>query len=229
MGFTIIDVFSDSVNAIELVLDPMHHTAHKWAANVLAKLAYWLTVKPDASITLHHTPKACELREHVLAHEAASNTEVPHGEVKHTSLAKARADAVTRMTDAWSDLAKQKSYIGAHFLPLHEGSKQLLPSHLKGGTWIGKVSTNTSDTVRLAQALMGHAPIGAYRQRFLKEKETYECNCGLGKETIKHVFRHCPLHQQKTRPGRKLTLVWVSNFLHDNPAAFGVFREPRLE
>lgn len=194
-----------------------------------SKLALWLTLKQEAIVTFHHTPKACEVPEHLLAHEAATRHEVAHGAHRLTTLAKARANAVDDMMEDWSKLASTKEYIGSHFLPLYERGKQITPSHLKGGSWIGKVSSETSITVRLARALTGHAPIGAYRQRFLKERETYLCDCGISKETVDHVFRHCPNHVRRERPRRKLALIWVCNFLHDNPLAFGVFREPRVD
>ncbi|KAF9455300.1 hypothetical protein BDZ94DRAFT_1278429, partial [Collybia nuda] len=165
-------------------------------------------------ITFHHTPKACEVPEHLLAYKAATRYEVAHRAHRITTLAKARANAVDDMTEDWSKLASKKEYIGSHFLPLYERGKQITPSHLKGGAWIGKER---------------HAPIGAYRQRFLKERETYLCNCGISKETVDHVFRHCPNHVRREHPRRKLALIWVCNFLHDNPLAFGVFREPRVD
>lgn len=182
-----------------------------------------------ATITFYHTPKASEVKEHIHVHNAATSLRVAHGAEKHTTLAKARENTVSHMTETWSELARWKDYIGLNFLHLYNCGLQLRPSHLKGGTWIGKISMETNKTAHLARALTGHVPIGAYRQWFLKEKDTYLCNCSLGKKTVNHVLRFCPLHVRRKPLGCHMSLVWVSNFLHNNLEAFGVFQEPCIE
>ena len=69
--------------------------------------------------------------------------------------------------DAWRTSFACPSSQGCHFLPLKGSIKNLLqPSYAKGGGWLPFIGESVTLCTRTTRAILNHAPIGEFRQRF---------------------------------------------------------------
>jgi len=110
---------------------------------------------------------------------------------------------------------------GSHFLDLyeHEKGRAIKPIHIKGGPWIrSKASENNALFARLTRSILGHAPIGEYRQRFHPHLPT-SCQCGAELQTRQHLVMDCPLYKEEW-PGMVLTFQRYVKWLKKNPKVF---------
>jgi hypothetical protein len=123
------------------------------------------------------------------------------------------------MLSGWNTLFRTKKYAGSSFLPLYQGKKLLVPTHVNSGPWMRRTSHSHELTARLVRCITGHAPIGLFRSRFFPLEST-ACRCGLPMETVPHVLYHCPLYEREEVPSEKLPYKWLVDFLITNENAF---------
>ena len=135
------------------------------------------------------------------------------------------------MLESWREQSLKLSYIGhARLKPLGTNSATLSPTHLKGGPWMRLVQHRTMLTARLVRALTGHAPVASFRQHF-GFTETDACACGLGSETVGHVFHRCSEFKQPLtwfHPGKRGDISSIVKFLRLNPKAFSFSDRPDI-
>lgn len=219
-GINAIHIFSDSVNALKSAFDATHHSGQTSSLPVCDLLVPWLQGNAQRSVHLHHVTKGVELVEHELVHLAATSIRVEAGASPLISASYARKDTVSRMLGSWKDSFRDKKYIGNNFLTLYESKDvPLVPTHLNQGPWMRKTGHSNTLTARLAHSVTGHAPIGEYRSRFFPLEPT-SCRCGFPLESVRHVYRDCPLFERESRPGRQVRYQWLTTFLESNAGAF---------
>jgi hypothetical protein len=100
----------------------------------------------------------------------------------------------------WHAEFRKPGYRGNTFVDL-EGSKRrpLLPSTHKGGPWLQEAGHELGVFTRLVRSITGHAPIGAYCQKF-KIPGPDKCPCDyhtLPDESVEHVTARCPKYRRK--------------------------------
>ena len=221
-GATQIVVFSDSVNAICLALDPSLHSAQAQSIAACKSIREWLTSGDDRFITFIHVPSKLEWDLHHLAHRKASEMRIAVGNRPSCiTLDYARKHAVERMLGEWTRLFQHPAYQGRSFLHLEKSGKRLAPSHLNGGgPWLQKMGKSNAHTARMVRAISGHAPIGAYRIRFNLSEEGW-CSCTPRRfETRDHVLKFCPACTRSSNPALRSEFVSFLSFLEKNPRTF---------
>jgi hypothetical protein len=128
-----------------------------------------------------------------MAHEAANALRVPFGQAHQVSLGEVQQAATNHMLAEWQRLYTLEKYRGHSFLPLMAGETALIPSHLKEGPWMGVIKqakASNLETACFAQAILNHAPIGSYQQRF-HPGERINCMCGRDLEDWTHIIYFC--------------------------------------
>ena len=68
---------------------------------------------------------------------------------------------------------------------------------------MAKVGKDSRLCARLARILTGHAPIGAFRERFHLDGPV-DCLCGHPVESVAHILDECPLWIRKWAPRSRL-------------------------
>jgi hypothetical protein len=214
-----VHVFSDSTNALRLCMDVSHHSGQPASLAICRLLVPWLKQHADNMIHLHHITPGVELEDHLLVHIHATSTRVEAGGEPTISADFARCEVVTCMLLGWNALFRTKKYAGSNFLPLYQGKKLLVPTHVNSGPWMHRTGHSHELTARLVRCITRHAPIGSFRSRFFPLEST-ACRCGLPMETVSHVLYHCPLYEREEVPSEKLPYKWLVDFLITNENTF---------
>jgi hypothetical protein len=130
----------------------------------------------------------------------------------------------------WCELFKDPSYRGHSFLDLlNSKDKPLQPSTRKGGPWLSESRVGPSTFSRLCRCITGHAPLGAYCQRFNISGPVH-CSCCVGHgilETRSHALHSCPRWKHPGLHSLLDTVPTLTKFVQTN-AAFCAIVRPRL-
>lgn len=219
-GILAIHIFSDSVNVLKCVFDVTHHSRQHVSLSVCDPLVPWLQENTVHSIHLHHVTKGVELKEHKLVHLDATSIRVEAGAAPLITASYTHKDVVDCMLTSWKDLFQAKKYIGSNFLTLYQSKDiPLVPTHLNQGPWMCKTGHSHTLTARLARSVTGHAPIGEYCPRFFPLEPT-SCRCRFPLESVRYVYRDCPLFERDSCPGHQVRYQWLTAFLKSNTGTF---------
>jgi hypothetical protein len=136
-----------------------------WTA--VALLGPWLAGDPERSVHLWFVPSRMEWGAQKAAHDVVVSLKIAVGRRPRTSRDFLRQRADVAASKDWCELFKDPSYRGHSFLDLlNSKDKPLQPSTRKGGPWLSESRVGPSTFSRLCRCITGHAPLGAYRQRF---------------------------------------------------------------
>ena len=120
-----------------------------------------------SSFLLWDCPSKVQWSLHFLAHEDTTSTKIAAGRHPATSFDTLRSKSATACLDTWRTSFAHPSSQGHHFLPLKGGIKNLLqPSYAKGEGWLPFIGELVTLCARATWAILNHAPIGEFRQRF---------------------------------------------------------------
>ena len=115
---------------------------------------------------------------HQLVHNNVTNTRVSAGPHPATSIDFLCSKSVISCLDTWRTSFNRPTIQGQHFLPLRDRNRRFLqPSNSKGGSWLPHIGQSVTLCARATRAILNHAPIGEYRQRFFPA-EYIQCLCG---------------------------------------------------
>ena len=138
----------------------------------------WFTNHPDCSIHFWDCPSKAQWSLHFLAHEDATSTKIAAGHYPATSLDALQSKSAAACLDTWRTSFARPLSQGRYFLPLKGGIKNLLQlSYAKGGGWLPFIGELVILCARATRAILNHAPIGEFRQRFFPA-ECIQCPCG---------------------------------------------------
>jgi len=156
-----------------------------------------------------------------LAHEDATSTKIAAGHHPATSLDVLRSKSAAACLDAWRTSFVCPLSQGCHFLPLKGGIKNLLqPSYAKGRGWLSFIGESVTLCARATRAILNHAPIREFRQRFFPAKCT-QCPCGHCQvETCRHIFANCCWFAHFPLTDLVPTVKDFVKFLKEHPSAF---------
>ena len=110
---------------------------------------------------------------------------------------------------------------GRHFLSLKGGNrKPLQPSYTKGGSWLPFIAESVTLCARATRAILNHAPIGEFRQRFFPAECT-QCPCGHCQvETRRHILADCSRFAHAPLTDPLPSIKDFVKFLKEHPGAF---------
>src|ERR1700724_2566381 len=176
---TIIDsiyFFSDSTNTAKMVLNSSIHSVQTYALATLTVLDSWMKASGINMVFFYHVPNSADaiFEPHLSVHNLASSVKTEAGRSAVRTIAFSRKQITTDMLNSWAGMYRLSQNFGSNFQyprcsinPIeHVRARRMLPSHLKGGTWLKDVDHNAFLTAQMVRGLTAHAPIGHYRHRF---------------------------------------------------------------
>jgi len=224
-------VFTDSLPAVESLFDVGLRSGQIFSLDACRAVGPWLAGDPDRSVTLWFVPARLEWGAQKAAHDVATSLKIAVGRRPRTSYSFELQRADVEAMHDWQDEFRYPSYRGHNFLDLKgPKGKLVLPSTVKGGPWLSGsgLGDNTAAFSRFSRCVTGHAPLGAYRQRFNLGGDIH-CPCKVGYgilETRDHSLYSCPRWVHANPRSKLDTCAAVGNFVTTNVAfcAFAVSR-----
>ena len=159
-------IFSNSVKAIRLAVDPSIHSSQQRSLNIASRLRAWFGYGDERKILFVHVSKKLGFWFQKHAHDLATSDKVPLPPKEPGTLDSVLTAADDRCQQEWIRLFRLPAFRGHHFLDLKRGKKRLKPTDRKGGPWLSAAGSSNSLMARLPRALTDHSPIGSYRERF---------------------------------------------------------------
>jgi hypothetical protein len=212
-------VISDSLPAVESLC----------SLDCCRALGPWLAGDPDRSVHWF-VPSRMEWGAQKAAHDDVVSLKIAVGRRPRTSRDFLRQRADVAASKDWCELFKDPSYRGHSFLDLlNSKDKPLQPSTRKGGPWLFESRVGPSTFSRLCRCITGHAPLGAYRQRF-NVSGPIHCSCRVGHgilETRSHALHSCPRWKHPGLHSLLDTVPTLTKFVQSN-ATFCAIERPRL-
>jgi hypothetical protein len=190
----------------------------------------WLAGDPECSVHLWFVPSRMEWGVQKAAHDIVVSLKIGMGRCPWTSRDFLRQHADVEASKDWCELFKDPSYRGHGFLDLKNSrDRPIQPSTRKGGPWLSDSRVGTSTFSRLCRCITGHAPLGAYRQRFNISGNVH-CPCHVGHgilETRSHALHSCPRWKHSNPYSSLDTVPTLTKFVQSN-VAFCVIMHSRL-
>jgi hypothetical protein len=218
-------VFSDSMPAVETLLDTSPRSGQIFSLDACKALRPWFAGDGGRSLTMWHVPSRWEWGVHKKAHNAAASVKISVGARPWTSRDFWLAEVDTHSSRDWHSRFCEPAYQGQNFLDL-EGSKKnssLLPSTLKGGPWMQAMGTATSSFARLCRCVINHAPLWVYWMRFnIAGPVACDCPLDVPVQTRDHVLRVCPRYKWEKHRLWVRQLPQLVALLNGNPT-LGLF------
>ena len=157
-------VYVDNRAAARAILDPSRHASQLCSIVACQNLRRFLERSPRHRLVIRWCPSHVGIAANEFVDTAAkdgSRLEAPDD----VSWSAARSRAVERMLTIWRTQAETQEYRG-HQFRLTERYRRKLTHTTSGNTFMAKVGNDSRLCARLARILTGHAPIGAFRERF---------------------------------------------------------------
>jgi len=156
-----------------------------------------------------------------MVHNNVTNTRVAAGLHPATSLDALCSKSVLSCLDTWRTAFNHPTVQGHHFLTLRgKNRKPLQPSYSKGGSWLTHIGQLVTLCARATRAILNHAPIEKYRQRFFPAEYT-QCPCSHCQvETRQHIFANCSRFAHSPLIDPSPSIEDFVNFLKEHPSAF---------
>jgi hypothetical protein len=162
------------------VVDPSTHSGQSHSLAVIRALIPWLEADPLHKVQFWYVPSQARWDNHGEVHKYVTSTT---GKVAVTpatcaTLNFCREKSSAQNLDCWDNMFNDPKYRGSNFLHLwgKEG-KMPQPSSYKGGKWLQAFGSDVRLCARASRAILDHAPIGAYCQRFHMGDHNYWCHC----------------------------------------------------
>ncbi|KAF5347025.1 hypothetical protein D9756_011012 [Leucocoprinus leucothites] len=214
-------LITDCLPAAKLAVDPSIHSSQSQSIQVCRLLFDWLSAKSSRSIDFWDVPSKWRWKPHLRVHNDVTSTRIHAPSHTGATLDFLRHKATNDCQKSWETTFWKKKYRGNGFLLSKKNRKFIIPTYVKGGMWLPLANESPQLCARMTRAILNHAPIGAYRERFFP-LEQISCRCGHRLETRHHILSYCPLYPIRTQ--------WVQcafpqyeflvEFLKKNPAAF---------
>ena len=127
-------------------------------------------------------------------------------------------------------LVKRKEYkrVFTVYIPMYyEVVIRRTSSYAKGGGWLPFIGESVTLCARATRAILNHAPIGEFRQRFFPAECT-QCLCGHCQvETHRHIFANCRWFAYFPLTDLAPTVKDFVKFLKEHPSAFAFSSQDR--
>ena len=171
-------LITDSLDSARRSVDPSVYFGQAHSLAVCSALQSFCCSGSSHRIEFWDCPSNAEWSLHQMVHNDVTNTRVAAGLHPATSLDALHSKSVLSCLDAWRTTFNRPTVQGRHFLTLRgKNHKPLQPSYSKGGSWLTHIGQLVTLCARATRAILNHAPIGEYRQRFFPAECT-QCPCG---------------------------------------------------
>jgi hypothetical protein len=223
-------VISDSLPTVESLFSVELRSGQIFSLDCCRAVGPWLAGDPECSVHLWFVPSRMEWGMQKAAHDVVVSLKIAVGRRPRTSRDFLCQCADVEASKDWCGLFKDSSYHGHSFLDLKNSKdKPIQPSTCKGGPWLSDSWVGTSTFSRLCRCITGHAPLGAYHQRF-NISGGIHCPCRARHgilETRSHALHSCPRWKHSNPLTSLDTIPTLTKFVQSN-AAFCAIVHSRL-
>jgi hypothetical protein len=214
-------VISDSLPAVESLFSVELRSGQIFSLDCCRAVGPWLAGDPERSVHLWFVPSRMEWGAQKAAHDVVVSLKIAVGRRPRTSCDFMCQCADFEASKDWCELFKDPSYHGHSFLDLKNSKdKPIQPLTRKGRPWLSDSCVGTSTFSRLCRCITGHAPLGAYRQRF-NIGGSIHCPCRIGHgilETRSHALHSCPRWKHSNPLTSLDTVPTLTKFVQSNAA-----------
>ena len=213
-------IITDSIEAGKKIISSGDQHLQKSIIPIVEKIKDFLSKDRCNSIHFWHCPNKLEWPRHILVDkEAKSAHPLPILPDKNLFLfsKKKECDLILK---SWQKSFKDSKKKGQLFLDFEDDNERVIkPTYAKGGLWLPHIGISNSICARFTRMMLGHAPIGEYRQRFFPNASV-QCPCGeVEVETREHIFMQCRRYDASLRP-RDICISSFVEFITGNPTSF---------
>jgi len=171
-------LITDSLGSARRSVDLSVHSGQAHSLAVCSALRSFFCSGSSHRIEFWDCLSNAEWSLYQMVHNDVTNTRVAARLHPATSLDALRSKSVLSCLDAWRTAFNRPTVQGHHFLTLRgKNRKPLQPSYSKSGSWLTYFGQSVTLCARATRAILNHAPIGEYRQRFFPAECT-QCPSG---------------------------------------------------
>jgi len=213
-------VITDSLEAGKRIISPSDRYLQKSIIPIAEKIKDFLNKDICNSIHFWHCPNKLEWPRHILVDKEAKSTHQPPILPEKNLFLFSKKKECDLAINSWQKSFKDSKKRGQLFLDFEDDNEKVIkPSYAKGGSWLPHIGISNSICARFTRMMIGHAPIGEYKQRFFPN-ESPQCPCGEAEvETREHIFMQCKRYDASFRP-RDIKIASFVNFIVGNPTSF---------
>jgi len=213
-------VITDSLEAGKKIISSGDQYLQKSIIPIAEKIKDFLNKDRRNSIHFWHCPNKLEWPRHILVNKEAKATHQPLILPDKNSFLFSKKKECNLALNSWQKSFKDSKKKGQLFLDFEDDNEKVIkPSYAKGGSWLPHIGISNSICARFTRMMIGHAPIGEYKQRFFPN-ESPQCPCGEAEvETREHIFMQCRRYDASFHP-RDIRIASFVNFIIGNPTSF---------
>jgi len=213
-------VITDALEAGKKIISSGDQYLQKSIISIAEKIQKFLSKDSRNSIHFWHCPNKLEWPRHTLVDkETKSSHTTPILPEKNLFLFSKKKEC-DLILESWQQSFKDSKKKGQLFLEFKDDNEKVLkPTYSKGGSWLLYIGISNSVCARFTCMMLGHAPIGEYRQRFFPNTPIH-CPCEEADvKTREHIFMQCKLFDSSSRP-RDICISSFVEFIIGNPTSF---------
>ena len=187
-----INIFSDSVAALKLIIDPGPHPGQALSLIFISNILATLDSHPGLTITIDWCPGHAGVRGNEDADRIAKSALGSKGVFKHPTIAYQKTRSAKRLTKAWIKTVERQRLRST-------GSMAFTPQYHTSSTPTDLFKQTTRELfARMTQTLTGHGYTGEYYRRMKLDASPWcLCSSSLGAPVLhsrRHVLSLCPRH-----------------------------------
>ena len=185
-------VITDALEAGKKIISSDNQYLQKSIIPIAEKIQSFLSKDGRNSIHFWHCPNELEWPRHTLVDKETKSSHTPPILLEKNSFLFSKKKECDFILKSWQQSFKNSKKKGQLFLEFEDDNEKVLkPTYSKGGSWLLYIEISNSICARFTRMMLGHAPIGEYRQRFFPNTPIH-CPCGEADvETREHIFMQC--------------------------------------
>jgi len=213
-------VITDSLEAGKKIISSGDQHLQKSIIPIAEKIKEFLSKDRCNFIHFWHYSNKLEWPRHILVNKEAKSSHPPPTLLDRNSFLLSKKKECDLTLELWQKSFKDSKKKGQLFLNFEDDNKRVIKlTYAKGGSWLPYIGISNSICVRFTCMMLGHAPIGEYRQRFFPNK-AFHYPCGeVDVETREHIFMHYRRYDASFRP-RDICISSFVEFITGNPTLF---------
>jgi len=213
-------VITDALEAGKKIISSGDQYLQKSIIPIAEKIQSFLSKDSRNSIHFWHCPNKLEWPRHTLVNKETKSSHTSPILLEKNSFLFSKKKEYNLILESWQQSFKDSKKKGQLFLEFEDDNEKVLkPTYSKGGSWLPYIGISNSVCARFTRMMLGHAPIGEYRQRFFPNTPIH-CPCGEADvETREHIFMQCKQFDSSSRP-RDICISSFVEFIIGNPTSF---------
>jgi len=213
-------IITDALEVGKKIISSGDQYLQKSIIPIAEKIQSFLSKDSCNSIHFWHCPNKLEWPRHTLVDKETKSSHTPPILLEKNLFLFSKKKECNLILESWQQSFKDSKKKGQLFLEFEDDNEKVLkPTYSKGGSWLPYIGISNSVCARFTCMMLGHAPIGEYRQRFFPNTSIH-CPCGEADvEMREHIFMQCKQFDSSSRL-RDICISSFVEFIIGNPTSF---------